>query len=264
MTLTPELEINNLNKSFPTKDGELLVLENINMKVYKNEFACIVGASGCGKSTLLNIIAGLDQQTSGEVLLEGRPVNGPGADRGMVFQNYTLYPWLTVAENIEFGLKLKGIPASKRKEQVNHYIEIVGLGKFANSLPKTLSGGMKQRTAIARALANEPDILLMDEPFGALDAQTKGVLQEFMLQVWKQTQKTILMITHDVEEAVFLAQRIYVLSSRPGCIKAEMEIPLGKDRDFSIKRTELFQLVKQEVLDLLREETLKVISQEVS
>jgi NitT/TauT family transport system ATP-binding protein len=264
MTSIPELEINNLNKSFPTKDGELLVLENINMKVYKNEFACIVGASGCGKSTLLNIIAGLNQQTSGEILLEGRPVNGPGADRGMVFQNYTLYPWLTVAENIEFGLKLKGIPSSERKERVDHYIEIVGLSKFAKSLPKTLSGGMKQRTAIARALANEPDILLMDEPFGALDAQTKGVLQEFMLQVWKQTQKTILMITHDVEEAVFLAQRIYVLSSRPGRIKAEVDIPLGVDRDFSVKRTELFQLVKQEVLDLLREETLKVISQEIS
>ncbi len=264
MTSIPELEINNLNKSFPTKDGELLVLENINMKVYKNEFACIVGASGCGKSTLLNIIAGLNQQTSGEILLEGRPVNGPGADRGMVFQNYTLYPWLTVAENIEFGLKLKGISSSERKERVDHYIEIVGLSKFAKSLPKTLSGGMKQRTAIARALANEPDILLMDEPFGALDAQTKGVLQEFMLQVWKQTQKTILMITHDVEEAVFLAQRIYVLSSRPGRIKAEVDIPLGVDRDFSVKRTELFQLVKQEVLDLLREETLKVISQEIS
>ena len=264
MTSTPELEINNLNKSFPTKDGELLVLENINMKVYKNEFACIVGASGCGKSTLLNIIAGLNQQTSGEILLEGRPVNGPGADRGMVFQNYTLYPWLTVAENIEFGLKLKGIPSLERKERVNHYMEIVGLSKFAQSLPKTLSGGMKQRTAIARALANEPDILLMDEPFGALDAQTKEVLQEFMLQVWKQTQKTILMITHDVEEAVFLAQRIYVLSSRPGRIKAEVDIPLGVDRDFSVKRTEFFQLVKQEVLDLLREETLKVISQEIS
>jgi NitT/TauT family transport system ATP-binding protein len=264
MTSTPELEINNLNKSFPTKDGELLVLENINMKVYKNEFACIVGASGCGKSTLLNIIAVLNQQTSGEILLEGRPVSGPGADRGMVFQNYTLYPWLTVSENIEFGLKLKGIPSSERKERVDHYIEIVGLSKFAQSLPKTLSGGMKQRTAIARALANEPDILLMDEPFGALDAQTKGVLQEFMLQVWKQTQKTILMITHDVEEAVFLAQRIYVLSSRPGRIKAEVDIPLGVDRDFSVKRTELFQLVKQEVLDLLREETLKVISQEIS
>jgi NitT/TauT family transport system ATP-binding protein len=264
MTSTPELEINNLNKSFSTKGGELLALENISMKVYKNEFACIVGASGCGKSTLLNIIAGLDQQTSGEILLEGRPVSGPGADRGMVFQNYTLYPWLTVAENIEFGLKLKGISSSERKERVNHYMDIVGLSKFAQSLPKTLSGGMKQRTAIARALANEPDILLMDEPFGALDAQTKEVLQEFMLQVWEQTKKTILMITHDVEEAVFLAQRIYVLSSRPGRIKAEVDIPLGMERDFSIKRTELFQLVKQEVLDLLREETLKVISQEVS
>jgi NitT/TauT family transport system ATP-binding protein len=264
MTSTPELEITNLNKSFSTKNGALSVLENINMKVYKNEFACIVGASGCGKSTLLNIIAGLDQQTSGEILLEGRPVNGPGADRGMVFQNYTLYPWLSVAENIEFGLKLSGISSSERKERVAHYIEIVGLGKFAKSLPKTLSGGMKQRTAIARALANEPDILLMDEPFGALDAQTKEVLQEFMLQVWEQTQKTILMITHDVEEAVFLAQRIYVLSSRPGRIKAEVDIPLGQDRNFSVKRTELFQLVKQEVLDSLREETLKVMSQEVS
>lgn len=207
------------------------------MRVCRNEFVCVVGASGSGKSTLLNIIAGLDEQTSGEVLLEGHPVDQPGADRGMVFQNYTLYPWLTVAQNIEFGLKRRKLPASVRQDRARYYMEIVGLTRFADALPKTLSGGMKQRAAIARALANEPDILLMDEPFGALDAQTKEVLQAFLLDVWKRTHTTILMITHDVEEAVFLAQRVYVFSSRPGQVKAEVTTGLPDDRELSIKRT---------------------------
>jgi NitT/TauT family transport system ATP-binding protein len=255
-----KLEILALCKSFSTKKEILLVLKNINMKVYQNEFICVVGASGSGKSTLLNIIAGLEEQTSGEVLLEGIPIEGPGADRGVVFQNYTLYPWLTVAQNIEFGLKFQRVPPAESKRRAKYYMEIVGLSKFADALPKALSGGMKQRAAIARALANEPDILLMDEPFGALDAQTKEILQEFLLQVWQQTQTTILMITHDVEEAVFLAQRIYVLSSRPGQIKAEISVSLDKNRNLSIKSTEIFQLKKQEVLSLIREEPLFAIS----
>ncbi len=252
----PELIIHNLSKSFPSKRGSIIALKNINLTLYRNEFVCVVGASGCGKSTLLNIIAGLEEPTSGEILLEGEPIDGPGANRGMVFQNYTLCPWLTVAQNVEFGMKMQKIPLAERKQRMEYYLEIVGLSRFADALPRALSGGMKQRVAIARALANEPDILLMDEPFGALDAQTKEILQEFMLQLWRQTQKTILMVTHDVEEAVFLSQRVYVLSSRPGELKAEVNLEFDKNRDLSIKGTESFQRKRQEVLHLIRDEIL--------
>jgi ABC-type nitrate/sulfonate/bicarbonate transport system ATPase subunit len=260
MVSQPELVIRNLHKTFPSKKGNLLALKDINMKVYRNEFVCVVGASGCGKSTLLHIIAGLEDPTSGEMLLDGHPLDGPGADRGMVFQNYTLYPWLTVAQNIEFGLELQKMPVAERKQRVSYYMEIVGLTRFADALPRALSGGMKQRVAIARALANEPDILLMDEPFGALDAQTKEVLQEFMLQIWRQTQTSVLMVTHDVEEAVFLAQRIYVLSARPGQIKAEVQIDLGGDRDLSAKASEAFQRKRCEVMSLIRAEIFSAAS----
>lgn len=249
-----KLIVRSLNKSFKSKRGSLLALQNINLTIHSNEFVCVVGASGCGKSTLLNIIAGLEEPTSGEILLEGQPIDGPGANRGMVFQNYTLYPWLTVAQNVEFGLKLQKLPATERKQRVGYYLEIVGLSQFADALPKALSGGMKQRVAIARALANEPDILLMDEPFGALDAQTEEVLQEFMLQLWRQTQKTILMVTHDVEEAVFLAERIYVLSSHPGELKAEVNLNFEENRNLEIKMTESFQRQRREVLNLIRDE----------
>jgi len=252
----PELIIRNLSKSFPSNRGSIVALKSINLALYRSEFVCVVGASGCGKSTLLNIIAGLEEPTSGEILLEGAPIDGPGANRGMVFQNYTLYPWLTVAQNVEFGMKMQKIPSAERQQRVEYYLEIVGLSRFADALPKALSGGMKQRVAIARALANEPDILLMDEPFGALDAQTKEVLQEFMLQLWRQTQKTILMVTHDVEEAVFLSQRIYVLSSHPGELKAEVNLEFDENRDLSIKGTESFQRKRQEVLYLIRDEIL--------
>lgn len=253
---SPKLIIRDLYKSFPGKRGSMLALKDINLTLYRNEFVCVVGASGCGKSTLLNIIAGLEEPTSGQILLEGEPIDGPGANRGMVFQNYTLYPWLTVSQNVEFGMKMQKIPTAERQQRVKYYLEIVGLSRFADALPKSLSGGMKQRVAIARALANEPDILLMDEPFGALDAQTKEVLQEFMLQLWRQTQKTILMVTHDVEEAVFLSQRIYVLSSRPGQLKAEVNLEFDRDRNLSIKGTEFFQRKRQEVLHLIRDEIL--------
>lgn len=255
----PQLIIQDLYKSFPSKRGSILALKDINLTLYRNEFVCVVGASGCGKSTLLNLIAGLEEPTSGEILLEGEPIDEPGVNRGMVFQNYTLYPWLTVAQNVEFGMKMQKIPTAQRQQCVKYYLEIVGLSRFADALPKSLSGGMKQRVAIARALATEPDILLMDEPFGALDAQTKEVLQEFMLQLWRQTQKTILMVTHDVEEAVFLAQRIYVLSSRSGELKAEVNLEFDRNRNLSIKATELFQRQRQEVLHLIRDEILATV-----
>lgn len=255
----PELVVRNLHKSFVGKAGTTLALKNINLALHSGEFACVVGASGCGKSTLLNLIAGLEEPSSGEILLEGQPIDGPSANRGMVFQNYTLYPWLSVAQNVEFGMKMQRIPMAERRDRVRYYLEIVGLTRCADMLPRALSGGMKQRVAIARALANEPDILLMDEPFGALDAQTKEVLQMFMRDLWRQTQKTILMVTHDVEEAVFLSQRVYVLSARPGELKAEVNIDFNERRNLSIKGTEPFQRKRYEVLDLIREEILATV-----
>jgi NitT/TauT family transport system ATP-binding protein len=211
-----------------------------------------VGASGSGKSTLLRLIAGLDTPTSGEITVDGQPVIAPGSDRGMVFQKYTLYPWMSVQKNVEFGLKLLGITANKRREVASYYLDIVGLTNFAKSLPKELSGGMKQRVAIARALATNPKILLMDEPFGALDIQTKENMQQFLLEIWSKTNCTILMITHDVREAVFLSQRIYVLSTQPGTIEQEYQINLPSERDYHIKRQPAFHQQTEEIIDLLR------------
>jgi len=248
MKQLPKLEIIQLGKSFK----QLLVLQDINLQVAQNELVCIVGASGCGKSTLLNIIAGLMPPTAGEVLVDGEVVLGPGADRGMIFQNYSLFPWLTVAENIGFGLQLRSGSKSERIETVRYFLEVVGLTKFAQAYPKELSGGMKQRVAIARSLANQPEVLLMDEPFGALDAQTKEQMQQFLLQIWQQTHTTILMITHDVEEAIFLAQRVYVMTAHPGQIKQEISIKLPASRDLDIKLSPQFIDIKKEAIQLLR------------
>ncbi|NJN87422.1 MAG: ABC transporter ATP-binding protein [Leptolyngbyaceae cyanobacterium SL_7_1] len=247
------LEAIQLNKHFPTRNGSPIVaLKDINLHVEGGEFVCAVGASGSGKSTLLRLIAGLDRPTSGEVRVDGVRVTGPGADRGMVFQNYSLYPWMTVMENVAFGLKLRGMAAQQQQQAAAYYLEVVGLTKFAKSLPKELSGGMKQRVAIARALASQPKILLMDEPFGALDVQTKEIMQQFLLEVWRRTQTSIFMITHDVEEAVFLAQRIYVLTAHPGTVQREILIDLPSERDYHIKRQPRFQDHKEEIMDLLR------------
>jgi NitT/TauT family transport system ATP-binding protein len=253
------LEVNHLYKQFPTQKGAIVALKDINLHVETGEFVCAVGASGSGKSTLLRLIAGLDQPTSGEVRVDGVRVTGPGADRGMVFQNYTLYPWMTVAENIGFGLELRGMSKVERRERVSSYLDVVGLTKFAQSLPKELSGGMKQRVAIARALASQPKILLMDEPFGALDVQTKEAMQQFLLNLWERTRTTIFMITHDVEEAVFLSQRIYVLSAHPGTVQREVSVSLTGDRDYHIKRQPKFQDYKDEIMDLLRNTSNEVI-----
>jgi NitT/TauT family transport system ATP-binding protein len=253
------LQINSLYKHFPTKQGNFVVLKDINMKIAQGEFICAVGASGSGKSTLLRQIAGLDLPTSGEVKIGDRLVTGPGPDRGMVFQHYTLYPWMNVQENTEFGLKLQGLPKKERREQASYYLSVVGLSKFAKSLPKELSGGMKQRVAIARALASEPKVLLMDEPFGALDIHTKEAMHEFMLDLWYRTNLTIFMITHDVEEAVFLSNRIYALGARPGTVRKEMVIDLP-ERTHHIKRQSIFHDYRDELMDLLRKHGQEALS----
>jgi ABC-type nitrate/sulfonate/bicarbonate transport system ATPase subunit len=247
-----KLRVSNLEKTFVFNGNkQLKVLDNINIHLNANEFVCLVGASGCGKSTLLKIIAGLEQPSVGQVLLEDELVLGPGADRGMVFQNYTLFPWRTVADNVSFGLELKGLSKSDRTQQIAYYLEVVGLTKFANAYPKQLSGGMKQRVAIARALANQPAVLLMDEPFGALDAQAKEQMQKFMQELWERTPITILMVTHDVEEAIFLSQRIYVMGSHPGCIKDEITVELPKQRELELKMEPQFIQVKRQVVHSL-------------
>lgn len=254
------LEVKNLQKEFPTKQGSVTALEKINMHVETGEFVCVIGASGSGKSTLLRLIAGLDYPSDGEITVDQVPIIGPGRDRGLVFQQYTLYPWLNVAKNVEFGLKLQGISRAKRKERVNYYLNVVGLTQFKNALPKALSGGMKQRVAIARALACEPKILLMDEPFGALDVQTKETMQQFLLEVWRRTGTSILMITHDVEEAVFLAQRIYVLSVRPGTVKREFNINLPNEegaRSYHVKSLHEFQQYRETITQMLRDSTVE-------
>lgn len=252
------LQVYNLHKQFSTRNGSLVALKNINLNIEVGEFICAVGASGSGKSTLLRLIAGLDKPTAGAIQVDGIEVTGPGPDRGMVFQKYTLYPWMNVAENVGFGLKLQGVGKNERRERVGYYLQVVGLSEFARSLPKELSGGMQQRVAIARALASQPKILLLDEPFGALDAQTKETMQQFLIDLWRNTGVTVLMITHDVEEAVFLSQRLYVLSSRPGTIKTELTMDLPCDRTYHTKRHSSFQDCKETVLNLLRGENEEV------
>ncbi|MBZ4654502.1 MAG: ABC-type nitrate/sulfonate/bicarbonate transport system, ATPase component, partial [Peptococcaceae bacterium] len=199
-----KLSIQNVSKVFGQGANRVTALEKTSFDVKAGEFVTILGPSGCGKSTILRIVAGLTETSSGQALLDGKEIKAPGADRGMVFQSYTLFPWLTVQKNIEFGLELKGIPKAEREKTALHQLELIGLKGFENAYPQNLSGGMKQRVAIARALANNPEILLMDEPFGALDAQTRSIMQENLLNAWQETQKTILFVTHDVEEAIFL------------------------------------------------------------
>lgn len=259
ITGTPKLEIKEVGKVFKTKKGETTALEKTTFSIAEGEFVTILGPSGCGKSTVLRIVAGLEEATSGQVLLDGQEVNGPGPDRGMVFQSYTLFPWLSVKENITFGLKLKGVSQKERDDIAGHYLKLIGLEGFENHFPIQLSGGMKQRVAIARALANDPKILLMDEPFGALDAQTRNIMQEVLLKAWEESKKTILFITHDVDESIFLADSVYVMTARPGRLKKRIPINLERPRDFSVKGTVEFAEYKEELLSLIRDESLKAI-----
>ena len=227
------LEVRNLTKRFETPKGSVTALDDVSFSVHKREFTCVIGPSGCGKSTLVRILAGLETPTSGELLVYGQPVSGPGPDRGMVFQGYTLFPWLTVKENVMFGPKMAGVPGFAAEREARQWIEMVGLSKFENVYPHQLSGGMKQRVAIARALANQPRVLFMDEPFGALDAQTRCQMQEYLLEIWKNVDITIVFITHDLDEAVFLSDRILVLDPNPGRVREFLEVPVPRPREAS-------------------------------
>ena len=248
----PKIQVSAVSKQFVSSGRAALALGHVDLEVAEREFVCLLGPSGCGKSTLLNIVAGFLAPSTGRVVVDGRPVTAPGADRGVVFQEYVLFPWLTVAGNVEFGLKLKGATAAERTRTVARYLEMVGLAPHAGKYPSQLSGGMKQRVAIARALANEPSIILMDEPFGALDAQTREVLQEELSRIQRVEHKTVMFVTHSIREAVFLADRVVVMTSAPGRIKQVFEIKLPDVRDrfapeFTQYESEITRVVKEEV-----------------
>lgn len=240
-----------VSKIYKSNKKETLAIDNVDFDILENELVCIVGPSGCGKSTLLKMIGGLDDITKGQIILDNRVLTGPGADRGMVFQSYSLFPWMTVEDNIKFGLKLKKMPKEEADKIVTKYIDLIGLTQFRKSLPKELSGGMKQRVAIARALANSPEVLLMDEPFGALDPQTKANMQQLMREIWQKERPTVIFITHDIEEAVFLATRVIVMSAGPGRIVADVPVYLPYDRTLDLKDTQEFIKLRREVNALL-------------
>lgn len=224
------LEVKGLHKRYASPQGEIEALRDINFQVHRREFVCVIGASGCGKSTLIRTLAGLEKHSAGEVLIDGKPVDGPGRDRGMVFQGYSLFPWLSVKRNVMFGPEMSGHSRDEAEREARLWLDLVGLSKFADHYPHQLSGGMRQRVAIARALVNQPRILLMDEPFGALDAQTRCKMQSHLLEIWKNLDITILFITHDLDEAIYLADRILVLKPHPGEVMEMIEVPVPRPR----------------------------------
>jgi NitT/TauT family transport system ATP-binding protein len=244
--------VRGLVKRFATKDGDTLALDGVDLDVAAGAFVSLVGISGCGKSTLLNIVAGLEQPSEGTVMVDGDLVVGPGPDRGVVFQAYSLFPWRTVAENIAFGLECLKLGRAERRRRVTEMLGVVGLSEFAGRLPRELSGGMRQRVAIARALVGEPDVLLLDEPFGALDLQTRQSLHEFLRRVWLRTGATVLMVTHDVGEAVYLSERVVVLTKRPGTVAEIIDVPFGRSRGPDVRREQRFLAIEDEIDDLLR------------
>ena len=249
------IAVHNVSMVFRGRTGEVRAIDDVSLEIPDAHFACIVGASGCGKSTLLNVMAGLVRPTSGTVTVDGDEVHEPGADRGMVFQTYTLYPWLRVRENVEFGLKLKRMRAAERRKISDSLLAEMGLTEFARAYPKELSGGMRQRVAIARALANEPKVLLMDEPFGALDALTRASAQAFLTGIWEQHRRTIAFVTHDIDEAIFLGDTIYVMSRRPGRIREVVEVGIPRPRSLDDVGTQGFAELKHRILSLIFEET---------
>jgi NitT/TauT family transport system ATP-binding protein len=258
--LSGAIAAQDLTVVFPHDNQNITAIEGLSFQIRAGEFACFLGTTGCGKSTILNVIAGFVRPTTGTVLLDEAPITQPGPERGIVFQQFALFPWRTVEGNIEFGPRMRGLPKRERKVLLDEYISLVGLSGFEKSYPSELSGGMQQRVGIARVLANDPSVLLMDEPFGSLDAQTRLMMQESLLDIWQRTKKTIVFVTHDVDEAIFLADRIYVLTARPARIKKEITVNLPRPRSFDIVTSTEYTNLKKNVLGLIREETLKAIT----
>ncbi|MET8155421.1 ABC transporter ATP-binding protein [Sphaerisporangium sp. NPDC005289] len=258
-----KIEIQGVGKTFEVRgsDQPFTAIEAIDLDVREGEFLTLVGPSGCGKSTLLDLIAGLTAPTTGQVVIDGRAVTGPGLDRGIVFQQYALFPWRTALANVEFGLEAKDVPRRERRERARHYLDLVGLAGFAQRYPHELSGGMRQRVAIARSLAFDPDVLLMDEPFAALDAQTRESLQEELLHIWEKTGKTIVFITHGIDEAVYLGRRVAVMTSRPGRIKKIIDVAFGS-REGDLRADPRFGEYRHEIWTLLRDEVAAAQEQE--
>lgn len=257
------IDINDMGVVFNARGTMVEAVSSVDLKVRPGEFVSLIGPSGCGKSTLLNIVAGFVEPTSGSVLVDGKTIRGPSSDRGVVFQQYSLFPWLSVRKNVEFGLKMKGVAASQRETQARTLLGLAGLLAFENHYPDQLSGGMKQRVGIVRALATSPQVLLMDEPFGALDAQTRTVMQEILTNMWQQFRISVLFVTHDIEESIFLSDRIYVMTARPGRIKAEITVPLPRPRTPEMTYTPEFIALVQQLKGLIREESLAAMGSEL-
>ncbi|MBN2013816.1 MAG: ABC transporter ATP-binding protein [Candidatus Altiarchaeota archaeon] len=254
-----KLVVRGVSKTFGSNGGCVRALEGVDLEVRDGEFVALLGPSGCGKTTLLRLVAGLDVPTEGEIVLDGKPVAGPGVDRGLVSQEYGLFPWLSVWGNIDFGLRLNDVPEEWRFKVVGDFVRLTGLSGFEDAYPSELSGGMKQRVALARTMVNDPEILLLDEPFGALDTQTRSLMQELLLDVWENKKKTVLLVTHDIEEAIFLADTVYVATSKPCSIKAKIKVNLPRPRTFSMKSSKKFIELRKSLHELIREESLKAM-----
>ncbi|MEZ5765092.1 MAG: ABC transporter ATP-binding protein [Xanthobacteraceae bacterium] len=257
------IEVRNMGVVFGENENQVVAVKDVDLDVQPGEFVSLIGPSGCGKSTLLSIVAGFMKPSSGEARLDNVPITKPGAERGVVFQQYSLFPWLTVRKNVEFGLKMAGADADRRNITARELLDLAGLLAFENHYPDQLSGGMKQRIGIVRALATSPQVLLMDEPFGALDTQTRVVMQEILTNIWQQFRISVLFITHDIEESIFLSDRIYVMTARPGRIKAEIKVPLPRPRTADMTDTPEFMQLVQELKGLIREESLAAMGPEI-
>jgi NitT/TauT family transport system ATP-binding protein len=258
------VEVHDLGIRFDTRHGEVEAVSSVSLHVRPGEFVSLIGPSGCGKSTLLNVVAGFLAPSSGRTLLDGQEIRAPGSDRGVVFQQYSLFPWMTVRKNVEFGLRMQGMPPGERESRARTLLGLAGLLSFENHYPDQLSGGMKQRVGIVRALATSPQVLLMDEPFGALDAQTRVVMQEILTNMWQRLRLSVLFITHDIDEAVFLSDRIYVMTARPGRIKSELVVPLPRPRTPEMMASPAFAALAATIRALIREESLAAMGGELS
>ncbi|SFU74658.1 ABC transporter ATP-binding protein [Pseudoduganella namucuonensis] len=258
------VDVRDVSISFGARGSVIEAVKGVSLQVQPGEFVSLIGPSGCGKSTLLNAVAGFTEIDAGSLLLDGAPIDGPGSDRGVVFQQYSLFPWMTVRKNVEFGLKMKGVGQSVRETQARTLLGLAGLLAFENHYPAQLSGGMKQRVGIVRALATSPQVLLMDEPFGALDSQTRSVMQEILTNMWQRLRLSVLFITHDIEEAIFLSDRIYVMTARPGRVKAELKVPLPRPRKPEMMDSPEFVALMRTIKALIRDESLAAMGSELS